>query len=250
MTRNPLLHLNGRLVIAHRGNRVAAPENTLEALRQAVAMNVDAIEFDVRMTRDGVPVLMHDATVDRTTDGRGLLNTLTLAEVQGLNAGARTPVPLRQTVPTLESVFEQFPATPFVIEVKEMAAAAATERMVRRFDAQQRVIVGSAETPVMEFFYRTGIASCASMKDAAILIPFGLLGLKPPKPFYDVLSLTSRYHGLPVPVRQMAASARKVGVPTQVWTVNDPAEAQSLWSAGVTAIVTDDPAAILRARSQ
>ena len=90
MTRNPLLHLNGRLVIAHRGNRVAAPENTLEALRQAVAMNVDAIEFDVRMTRDGVPVLMHDATVDRTTDGRGLLNTLTDRKSTRLNSSHRT----------------------------------------------------------------------------------------------------------------------------------------------------------------
>ena len=250
MTRNLLLDPNGRLVIAHRGNRVATPENTIAALRQAVDMQVDAIEFDVRMTRDSVPVLMHDATVDRTTDGRGALNALSLAEVQALNAGARGDGSTRLPVPTLDEVFEQFPTTPFVIEVKEMAAALATERTVRRFNAAQRVVVGSAETPVMEHFYRSGLPCCASMKDAALLIPFGLLGLKPPKPFYDVLSLTSRYLGLPIPIRQMAASARKVGVPTQVWTVNDPDEARVLWAAGVAGIVTDDPAAILRARAQ
>ncbi|HYC50216.1 MAG TPA: glycerophosphodiester phosphodiesterase family protein [Gemmatimonadaceae bacterium] len=250
MKRNPLLDPNSRLVIAHRGNRIAAPENTLDALRQAVALNVDALEFDVRMTRDGVPVLMHDATVDRTTDGRGPLNQLSLAEAQALNAGARQSAGAsREPIPTLEQVFEAFPSTPFVIEVKELAAAAATGAMVRRFGAEARVIVGSATTAVMEFFYRSGLASCASMKDAMLLIPFGLLGIKPPKPFYDVLSLTTRYHGVPIPVRQMAAAARKVGVPTQVWTVNDPGQARSLWHAGVAAIVTDDPAAILRARS-
>jgi len=251
VTRNPLLDPNGRLVIAHRGNRVAAPENTIEALRQAIDLQVDAIEFDVRMTRDGIPVLMHDATVNRTTDGDGALNTLSLADVRTLNAGpSPTTGKERVGVPTLEEVFEQFPTTPFVIEVKELAAATATERMVRRFDAANRVVVGSAETPVMEHFYRTGIPCCASMKDAALLIPFGLLGLKPPKPFYDVLSLTSRYMGLPIPIRHMAASARRVGVPTQVWTVNDPAEARSLWASGIAAIVSDDPAAILRARTQ
>ena len=250
MTRNLLLDPNGRLVIAHRGNRVAMPENTIAALRQAVDMQVDAIEFDVRMTRDGVPVLMHDATVDRTTDGKGALSALTLADVQALNAGARAAGGARLRVPALDEVFEEFPTTPFVIEVKEMAAAVATERAVRRFDAAQRVVVGSAETTVMEHFYRSGIPCCASMTDAALLIPFGLLGLKPPKPFYDVLSLTSRYLGLPIPIRHMAASARKVGVPTQVWTVNDPDEARALWAAGVAGIVTDDPAAILRARTQ
>ena len=250
MSRNPLLDPERRLVIAHRGNQVGAPENTVDALRQAVDLGVDALEFDVRMTRDRVPVVIHDGTVDRTTDGRGPVNSFTLADLRRLNAGARFPDSSHRQVPTLEEVFAAFPGIPFVIEVKELAAADATANLVRRFGAEGRVLIGSAESDVMGFFYRSGLPSCASMRDAMLLIPLAVLGIKPPRPFYDVLSLTTRFHGFPIPVRQMAAAARQVGVPTQVWTVNDPAEARTLWSGGVAGIVTDDPAAILRARTQ
>jgi glycerophosphoryl diester phosphodiesterase len=71
----------------------------------------------------------------------------------------------------------------------------------------------------------------------------------PGKPRYHVLSITPVFHGVPLPVLSMAAAARKAGIATQVWTVNDPRTAHAFWKGGVSAIVTDDPAAILRARS-
>jgi glycerophosphoryl diester phosphodiesterase len=252
VTINPLLDPAARLVIAHRGNRVAAPENTMEALRQAVELGVDAIEFDVRVTKDGAAVVLHDATLDRTTNGRGLLRNLTLAEVRALDAGATSPQArgVRHAIPTLEEVLDAFRSMPMVIEVKEFGAAAETERLVRHVGAEGRVLIGSAETNVMEWFYRTGLPSCASMLDAGLLLPLALAGIAPPKPMYDVLSLTPRFHGFPVPVRLMARAAKKSGIPTQVWTVNDPAEAIAFWEGGVAGIVTDDPAAILRIRSR
>ena len=252
MTNNPLLDPAARLVIAHRGNRVAAPENTMEALRQAVALGVDAIEFDVRVTRDGVAVVLHDETLDRTTSGRGPLRNLTHAELAGVDAGATSPQAggARHAIPTLEEVLDAFRAVPMVIEVKEFAAAAETERQIRRVGAEGRVLIGSAETNVMEWFYRTGLPSCASMLDAGLLLPLALAGIAPPRPMYDVLSLTPRFHGFPVPVRLMARAASKAGIPTQVWTVNDPTEALAFWNAGIAGIVTDDPAAILRTRSR
>ena len=219
------------------------------ALRKAVDMGADAIEFDVRMTRDGVPVLMHDADLDRTTDASGPLRRYSMAELAPVNAAAKVGGGSPHPVPRLEEVLDAFRAIPMVIEVKEMAAAEATERMVRRFGAEGRVLVGSAENDVMEWFYRTGLATCASVADAARLLLFAMVGVKPLKPRYDVLSVTSRYHGYPIPVRRMARMARRAGIATQVWTVNDPGEARSLWAAGVAGIVTDDPAAILRARS-
>jgi glycerophosphoryl diester phosphodiesterase len=75
-------------VIAHRGDTTSAPENTLESFRAAIAGKMDYIEVDVRLTADGVPVVLHDRTVDRTTDGEGSLNTLSYAEVQQLDAGS------------------------------------------------------------------------------------------------------------------------------------------------------------------
>src|SRR5881397_2525073 len=88
---NLLVDPNARLVIAHRGNRVRAPENTLLAFRQAVEIGADAIEFDVRLTRDGVPVVIHDADLDRTTNGHGLVESYTFDELRTLNAAARAP---------------------------------------------------------------------------------------------------------------------------------------------------------------
>ena len=87
------------------------------------------------------------------------------------------------------------------------------------------------------------------MRDAVRLIPVALAGLTPRKPPYDVLSITRRFRGMPIPVVRMAVAARKAGIATQVWTVNDPGVARTLWNGGVAGIVTDDPTAILRART-
>jgi glycerophosphoryl diester phosphodiesterase len=249
---NLLCDPNAHIVVAHRGNRVAAPENTIESLTQAVEMGADAIEFDVRVTRDGVPVIMHDAELDRTTSGHGLLNAYSFEELRSLDAGARSPLAAgrRHLIPSFEEVLDRFREIPLVIEVKELAAAEVTERLVLRFGAQERVLIGSAEDDVTERFYRSGLRTCASKRDAMLLIPLALAHITPPKARYDVLSVTPNYHGLPLPVKRMAAAARRAGIATQVWTVNDPAQATALWLAGVAGIVTDDPAALLRVRPQ
>lgn len=250
--RNPLLDPNARLVIAHRGNRVGAPENTVESLRQAVSLGADAIEFDVRATKDGTPVVIHDATMDRTTNVTGTVAELTLDQVQAADASARSPhaTGAPMTVPALSEVLECFRDIPMVIEVKEIGAVDSTERMIRRFGVESRVIIGSTSVDVIERFYRSGLATCASMLDAILLIPFALVGLTPPRPRYDLLSVTPTFHGIPIPVKRLAAAGRRMGMATQVWTINDPGTAKAYWAAGIAGIVTDDPAAILRARSQ
>jgi glycerophosphoryl diester phosphodiesterase len=83
-----LLDPRARPVIGHRGNRAHAPENTLESLREAVALGVDAVEFDLRVSRDGSLVVMHDETLDRTTNGSGPVALRTVTELKGLVAGA------------------------------------------------------------------------------------------------------------------------------------------------------------------
>ncbi len=246
-----LLELGKRLVIGHRGNPVKFAENTIDSLQSAVDLGVDALEFDVRASRDGVPVTIHDATLDRTTNGTGRVDGLTSAELLTLDASARAPTrgsgQLR--IPTLEQVLDRFREIPLVIEVKELAAADATERMVRRFGAQSRVLIGSPENAVSERFYRSGLATCASARDAAMLLPFALTGMSVARPQFNVLSIPPVYRGLPIPVERMAAVVARHSLPTHVWTVNDPAVARRYWERGITAIVTDDPAAMLRARA-
>lgn len=238
-------------MIAHRGDRVHAAENTLDALRRAQALGVDALEFDVRVSADGVPVVIHDPHVDRTTTGHGLVRAMTFAQLRALDAGASAPAGNRAgplTIPSLEEVLEEFPRMPLVIEVKEMRAVEPTQRALHRLGAVDRAIVGSAEEDVMQAFYASDIRSCASMRDAIALIPLALIGRMPRRPRYDVLSITRSFRGFPIPVVPMARAARKRGIATHVWTVNDPALATTLWAGGVAGIVTDDPEAMIRAR--
>jgi glycerophosphoryl diester phosphodiesterase len=246
----PLFDPDARLIIAHRGNRLRIPENTLESLTEAVSLGADALEFDVRVTRDGVPVLMHDARLDRTTNGHGPLGSFTFAELRTLDAGAHPPKAARLQIPSLEEVLDRFREIPLVIEVKEIAAADETERLIHQFGVQNHVLIGSSDSAVMQRFYRSGLRTCASVRDATLMIPIALAGITPSKPPYDVLSITPTFHGVPIPVLRMAAAARKVGIATQVWTVNDVAFARTLWAGGVSGIVTDDPAALVRARAE
>ena len=250
---NPLLDPNARIVIGHRGNRVRAPENTVEGLLEAMAVGADAVEFDVRTTRDGVPVLLHDPDLDRTTDHQGLLRTRDFAEVEGISVrlpGAAAPHGQQPRIPSLEQALDALRDAPLVIEIKEVEAVEPAERLIAKFNAQGRVVLGSGNDTVSERLYRSSLKTCASMRDAIGLIPLALLGLRPARPRFDVLSVTPRFHGAPIPVVRMAVAAQKVGVPTQAWTVNDPAVARRFWAGGVAAIVTDDPAAMVRARTQ
>jgi glycerophosphoryl diester phosphodiesterase len=248
---NPLLDPAARLVIAHRGNRAQAPENTMESFRQAASIGADALEFDVRMSRDGVPVVVHDPSLDRTTDVRGRVGQYTSQELQGLNAAARFDGNYgRAGVPLLEEVLGEFGKMPLVIEVKELAAAAPTAALIRRMGLVERVLVGSSHDEVMWHFSGTGIAICASSREAFRALRRTLTGRAVSDPPYQVMSITPRYHGIPVPVTLMASRLSRSGIPTHVWTVNDPDRAIAYWRAGVTGIVTDDPAAMIRARAR
>lgn len=223
----------------------------MESFRQAASLGSDALEFDVRMSRDDVPVVVHDPSVDRTTDVRGQVSQYTSQELQGLNAAARFDGNYRRAgVPLLEEVLTEFRAMPLVIEVKELAAAAPTATLIRRMGLGDSVLVGSSHDDVMWHFSGTGIPICASSREAFRALGRTLTGRSVVRPPYQVMSITPRYHGIPVPVALMASRLRRSGIPTHVWTVNDPGTAIAYWKAGVSGIVTDDPAAMIRARSQ
>src|SRR5512135_2857797 len=111
------------LVIAHRGSSAYAPENTLAAFRLAAEQEADAIELDVDLTRDGHVIVMHDATVDRTTDGHGRVADLTLDEIRRIDAGAWKGAAFNgERVPLLEEVFEAVGQRMLInVEIKGMS---------------------------------------------------------------------------------------------------------------------------------
>lgn len=252
-----LLDPLARPVIGHRGNRAHAPENTLPSLLEAVAAGADAVEFDVRVTRDGVLVLLHDATLDRTTDASGLLARRSYAELSGVDAGASFTkdgrvYPWRGrgvAIPRFDDVIEALPPTlPLIIELKTPDATPALTTAIARHGLGDRVIVAGFDA-ASTWPMRGGLVPLgASTPDVARLVAPSLLRARVARPWYQALCIPPVYRGLPVPVGAIVRATRPHGVVTHVWTVNRPAQAQQLWRRGVQGIITDDPALILTAR--
>jgi len=256
---NPLTDLGARLIIAHRGNAADAPENTIESFAQAIALGADALEFDVRVTRDGVPVVIHDETLYRTTGQRDFVAEMTAKQLSHADAGATfskdagISFPYRArglTVPTLATVLQRFSEVPLLIEVKVPEAVEAVWRVLEAAGATARSVVGSLVHAAVSPFRTRELATGASFDEALRLLPRALLRGKPAQLPYQALCIPRWYKGVPIPVTALASAARQVGVVTHVWTVNAPVIAQRLWRAGIQGIVTDDPRTMILARKE
>lgn len=255
---NVLVDPDAHPVIAHRGNSKHVPENTLHAFDEAIALAVDAIELDVRATHDDVPVVIHDGTVDRTTDAHGSVASFTAAEIRQLDAGFRftrdngQSYPWRargHVIPLLDEVLDRYREMPLLIEVKETRAVAPTLDAVRRHDAVKRVVLASSDHACVQPF-RGDFLTGASSADTATLLREIVLGRARESLPYECLSIPRWYRGLPLPVRRIAQAARRAGVATHVWTVDAPSLARALWDRGVNGVVTNDPGAIFPVRRE
>lgn len=261
---NPLLDLAARPVIAHRGASGSAPENTLEAFELAVRQGADAFELDIRLTADGVPVVIHDPTLERTTGRRGAVAGQTLAQLREADAGARfspdggRSFPFRGAgivVPTLAQVLETFPTVPLLLDIKESRAQASVRELLLEKGAADRCVLASDDSAALTVFGSTGFSRAASPREISQLYWDSLLRrTRGPSPVreitspYRVLSVPARYRGLRVPTARFVAAARGRGCPVHVWTVNDPALAQRLWGDGVAGIITNFPERMVRSR--
>lgn len=254
---HPLLDLTARPVVGHRGNCAHAPENTLESFRQAVALGVDALEFDVRITRDGEVVVFHDPTVLRTTGASGSVAKLTLAQLRALDAGATFTTDGGRThpyrgrgvgVPTLAEVLAALPATPVLIEIKVAEASPATRAIIERMGAESRCIVASFQAAALTPFAGSRIPIGASPDMVAPLLVPALMRRRFTALPCQTMSLPRSYRGIPVPLGALARAAEPAGVTVHAWTINSPSVARTLWRRGVRGIISDDPWAILRAR--
>jgi glycerophosphoryl diester phosphodiesterase len=254
---NPLLDLDARPVIAHRGASAEAPENTLPAFERAGGQGADAFELDVRVTRDGAAVVIHDERLDRTTNLTGLVRARTLAELRAADAGYRFTLdrghsfPFRHKgvrIPTLAEVLWAFPAMPIMIEVKEPEVQAAVERALLEGSAAERCVLASEHLGALETFRQAPFTCGAAGPEISTLFRGALLRRPPQACAYRLLSVPLRWHGLPVPTRGFVRAARALGAPVHVWTVNDAATARRLWARGVAGIVTNVPGVIRAAR--
>jgi len=255
--RHPYFDLPLPLVIGHRGAAGEAPENTLLSFERALALGAGILESDVHLTRDGVPVLLHDARLERTTDGRGPVGELTLAALRRLDAGHRfspdggRSFPFRGRglrVPTLAEAFQAFPGARFNLELKEggAALAEAAVALVREAEREPTTLLTAGEDGMMEALRaelaRSGAAPAlgASTGDVLRFVRAALQGLAPP-PEPVALQIPAEFAGRPLVSRELVAFAHAHEVQIHVWTVNEPDEMAALLDLGVDGLVTDFP---------
>jgi glycerophosphoryl diester phosphodiesterase len=212
-------------IFAHRGASAQAPMNTVPAFLLAATLGADGIELDVRKTKDGAIVVIHDDSVDATTNGTGRVADLTLAEIQTLDAGNGTQIP------TLSEVFIAVGAkfACINVEIKEVGIEADTIACIHEHHMANRVLISSFETAVLH-----------TCKRLAPEIPVAYLFAQPQTmPEADNWEIIHPYY-LWANTEHLARW-QEMGKTINVWTVNDPSEIQCLIALGVDGIITDVP---------
>jgi glycerophosphoryl diester phosphodiesterase len=216
-------------ILGHRGASAAAPENTLRAFALAAEVGADGIELDVQLSADDVPVIMHDDTVDRTTNGSGRVAALTYAQITALDAGAG------ERVPRLEEALTLARGRLFVdIEIKAPGIEPAVADLVARLDMAEQVAISSfapaslagmrAVAPHLPRWLLSATWSEAVLRTA---LDLGAAGVAPRFTSIDAaLVETARAHGLAV----------------VAWTVNAEADMRRLLALGIDGLITDEPA--------
>ena len=241
-----------RLVYAHRGGLALSPENTMTAFDRGMAEGADGLELDVRLSRDGIVVVHHDETLERTTNGRGAVSAHTADELARVDAGYHFEkdgaFPFRGQgigVPPLEDVLRRHPGAQLIIEMKgdspELGAAVA--EVVKRTGAVERALLASFahRTVVAARAAGSGIRTGASTPEARAALMRSWLGLVPRRPPYFGFQVPERAGWLRVISPRFVRTVTRAGLSVAVWVVNEEADMRRLLDWGVSGLVTDRP---------
>lgn len=240
------------LLIAHRGGAALAPENTITAFGRALRWwGADLLEIDVHATRDGEAVVIHDATVDRTTDGSGAVADLPLARLLQLDAGHRfTPdggrtYPFRGrgiSIPTLSEVLQRFPDARINVEIKDARAQEPVWRAVTDHAAAHRVLIAAEELPCrVRFREYPGPVSASKQELKSFYLHHQLRGGALYVPTTDAFQMPERYGGRQVLSPRFIREAHEKNIAIHVWTVNGRDNMERLLDWGADGIMTDRP---------
>jgi glycerophosphoryl diester phosphodiesterase len=247
------------LVFAHRGGGGLFPENTLLAFEDSAKLGVDFLELDVHSTNDGTLVVMHDAQVDRTTDGRGEIREMSLENLKKLDAGFQfspdggQTFPFRGkkiTVPTLAEIFDALPEMKFNIEPKQQTPSIIKPlcSLIRARKMEDKIIVGSFHQAVIDEFRAEcpEVATSASPSEVTKFLALSKTGLSESyNPPMQALQIPENLGQLSVVTKEFVENAHRKNLQVHVWTVNETADMERLINVGVDGIMTDYPDKLL-----
>lgn len=253
------------LILGHRGASALAPENTLAAFSRAISDGADGIEFDVRLSRDGIAVVIHDATLKRTGLIDRAVNELTAAELREVDVGswfaerAQNPRQFRgEKLPTLAQAFELFSANNGLLYVEMKckpnegeALAAEVVMLTRKSEMVDRVVVESFDHSAIAAIKRID----SKIRTAALFEP------KVTRPISTIRRLKMVDAALAVAADEVALhhtlaaesvvdKARQVGLEVVIWTVEDPSWVKRARALGIKALIANDPGLMVRHRNE
>ena len=260
------------LNFAHQGGAREAPSSTLLAMRRAVAGGADVLELDVHATSDGELVVCHDPTVDRTTDGRGAIASLTLAELRELDNGywwvpgevvapgrpdgayvarGRAPADPALGVATLREVLEEFPGVLLNLDIKQTAPVvspyeASLAALLREHGRRDDVIVASFNDAATDAFSAVApeIPTSAGTLAIASFLQAVQAGTDPPASRHVALQVPPSYLSITIVDERTVSAAHRHGLAVHVWTVDEPEEMDRLVDLGVDGIMSDRPSVL------
>jgi glycerophosphoryl diester phosphodiesterase len=259
---HPFFALPRPLAIGHRGCAGEVPENTLASFARGVADGAVVIETDVHLTRDGVPVLLHDDGVARVTEGSGAVRDLWFAEVSALDAGFHFTAPDGSTpfrgaglrIPSLAEALAALPGMRFNCELKEDLPEISERvlEVIRAADREALTLVTSGNDTLMgklrAAVRNTGarVAVGASTGDVARFALAARAGTPPPRDAM-ALQIPAEFAGRPLVTPELVAAAHAHGVHVHVWTINEPRQIADLLALGVDGVISDFPARVVSA---
>ena len=244
-------------VIGHRGAASVAPENTIPAFEHAVRTGADAVELDIRLSSDEQLVVIHDSTLQRTTNGSGPVEELTLSQLRKYDAGYRfTPdrgrtFPFREEgvrIPRLDEVLEAVEDLPVIVEVKCGPAGRVLGEWLPKSKDRERILVGGFERADVQPATVQARWRCAyedELRRYVILGKAGVGGWFAPKECAAVM-VPERQKAIRVVTPRFVRRAHADGIGVFVWTVNEPSDMRRLFAWGVDGLVSDAPGRLRR----
>jgi len=249
-------------VFAHRGGRALGPENTITAFERGLAAGADGLELDVHLSSDGVVVVCHDSTLDRTTDATGRLDRRTAAELARVDAGFRWTDasgnhPFRACglgVPALRDVLRRFRDVPIIIEMKvdhpemgqalaaEVLAASAVDRVCAAADGRRAIRAARAALPAM--------ASSACRWDVRLALYRSWAHWPVRRTEYGGYQVPETAGTIRVVSPTFVKHAHEAGLEVQVWTVDEAADMERLLEWGADALISNRPDLAVSVRNQ
>jgi glycerophosphoryl diester phosphodiesterase len=242
------------IAVAHRGGAAEAPENSLAAFAHAVSLGYSYLETDVHVTSDGVLVALHDPTLDRVTDQRGLVRELPWSTVRRASIAGTEPIP------TLDELFEHFPDVRWTVDAKHASAVDPLVEAIRRHKAQHRVCVGAfSDRRLARLRSALGPDVCTALGPREVVrLVLAARRRDPVAALRAVVPVGAAVvpvgvGPLPLVSARFVAAARAAGLAVLVWTVNEERAIERLLDLGVDGIMTDQTVVlreILRRRGQ